>query len=215
MKFPTTPPAQLKHRTGNNHNTIGHSVLLPDSYPLTKSKSHESQLGKNENGDATLTTSSDNKNHTRATNHRNVGRARLPTEPGPEGLLSYNTNLLITSPIKSPPLNNGACTDSDDNSSSRSSIGHKGPRTPTVLRSMGHQIAHRFQKSLKIMPSCDVCQKPVFFGYGLKCKECKYRCHRECLDKVTPSCGLPKELLEVFKKECSEGKSIIFSSQIF
>lgn len=38
MKFPTTPPAKRKHLTGNP------PALMPDSYPLTKSKSHESQL---------------------------------------------------------------------------------------------------------------------------------------------------------------------------
>lgn len=48
MKFPTTPPPRRKHLTG-----IQSTVLLPDSYPLTKSKSHESQLAatKADNGD--------------------------------------------------------------------------------------------------------------------------------------------------------------------
>lgn len=39
MKFPTTPPARKKHNTN-----LQSSALLPDSHPLTKSKSHESQL---------------------------------------------------------------------------------------------------------------------------------------------------------------------------
>lgn len=49
MKFPTTPPPSRKHHTG-----IQAAVLLPDSYPLTKSKSHESQLAasKNDNTDS-------------------------------------------------------------------------------------------------------------------------------------------------------------------
>lgn len=38
MKFPTTPPPKRKHTTGNA------PTLILDSYPLTKSKSHESQL---------------------------------------------------------------------------------------------------------------------------------------------------------------------------
>lgn len=33
---------------------------------------------------------------------------------------------------------------------------------------------------------------------GLKCKECSYKCHRECEPKVPPSCGLPQELLILF-----------------
>lgn len=51
MKFPTTPPPRRKHRTD-----IQSTVLLPD-YPLTKSKSHESQLAptKNDNGESNNT----------------------------------------------------------------------------------------------------------------------------------------------------------------
>lgn len=78
----------------------------------------------------------------------------------------------------------------------------KSPCTPTVVRSMGHQIAHRFTKTFKMMATCGYCLKPIYFGTGLKCKECKYKCHRECEDKVTPSCGLPPELLDEFKKKC-------------
>ena len=35
---------------------------------------------------------------------------------------------------------------------------------------------------------------------GLKCKECKYKCHKECEYKVPPSCGLPSELIDYFKQ---------------
>lgn len=66
---------------------------------------------------------------------------------------------------------------------------------------MGHQIAHRFTKTFKMVATCGYCSKPIYFGSGLKCKECKYKCHRECEDKVAPSCGLPPELLDEFKKK--------------
>lgn len=52
------------------------------------------------------------------------------------------------------------------------------------------------------MASCGYCQKQIFIA-GLKCKECKYTCHKECEDKVAPSCGLPQELLDEFKKKLS------------
>jgi len=45
---------------------------------------------------------------------------------------------------------------------------------------------------------CGLCEKPMF--YGFKCKECKYRCHRDCVEKVPPSCGLPQEYMEMFKR---------------
>lgn len=50
------------------------------------------------------------------------------------------------------------------------------------------------------MSSCGYCQKSIYFGGGLKCKDCKYTCHKECEDKVAPSCGLPQEYLDEFKK---------------
>lgn len=76
----------------------------------------------------------------------------------------------------------------------------KSPRTPTLSRPgvMGHQIAHRFTKTFKMMTTCDYCEKQMFIGTGLKCKECKYKCHRDCESKVPPSCALPRELLEEF-----------------
>lgn len=45
-KFPTTPPAKRKQ-------LINNATLLTDSFPLTKSKSHESQLAetKGKNGE--------------------------------------------------------------------------------------------------------------------------------------------------------------------
>lgn len=94
MKFPTTPPPGRRHRTG-----IQNAALLAELYPLTKSKSHESQLGKGENGEAVLVAD------------KPPRRCRLPTEPGPE--TDYSP--VLTSPIKSPPYNS-AGTDSDDNS---------------------------------------------------------------------------------------------------
>lgn len=91
----------------------------------------------------------------------------------------------------------------------------KSPRTPTVVRSMGHQISHRFTKTFKMMASCDYCAKPIYFGTGLKCKECKYKCHRECEDKVTPSCGLPPQLLAEFKKNCSINGKLVFNFIVY
>lgn len=76
----------------------------------------------------------------------------------------------------------------------------KSPRTPTVTRGMGHIIAHRFTKTFKMMTTCDYCDKQMFIGTGLKCKECKYKCHRDCESKVPPSCGLPQELFDEFKR---------------
>lgn len=76
----------------------------------------------------------------------------------------------------------------------------KSPHTPVITRGMGHIIAHRFTKTFKMMTTCDYCDKQMFIGTGLKCKECKYKCHRDCESKVPPSCGLPQELFDEFKR---------------
>ncbi|EEB14308.1 predicted protein [Pediculus humanus corporis] len=183
-KYPTTPPPHKKHQTGV---TPLVPALLSD-LSLTKSRSHESQLGYSENNQI-----GNGESHDFVTR-----RGRLPTEPGPNcsSELDY-TSPLISSPVKSPPYNSAG--DSDD-SSYKSLQVPKSPRTPTLPRPgvMGHVIAHRFTKTYKMMTTCDYCEKQMFIGTGLKCKECKYKCHRDCESKVPPSCRLPRELLDEF-----------------
>lgn len=100
-------------------------------------------------------------------------RSRLHTEPSPE---NYNDIVENPSNLTVP----------------------RSPCTPIVTRGMGHMIAHRFTKKFKVMSTCDLCNKQMFFG--LKCKECKYRCHKDCESHVPPSCGLPPEFIDEFKK---------------
>ncbi|XP_014471877.1 PREDICTED: kinase suppressor of Ras 2 isoform X2 [Dinoponera quadriceps] len=194
IKCPTTPPPCKKHHIG-----VQTRMPKPQTFPLTKSKSHESQLADRlENGDAASRCGNDSHAPFSAVGRRN----RLPMEPGS----CYNTtefgeSLLpnSNSPVKSPPSN----AESDDNSFKGTVTSlqvPKSPRTPTVTRGMGHIIAHRFTKTFKMMTTCDYCEKQMFIGTGLKCKECKYKCHRDCESKVPPSCGLPQELFDEFKR---------------
>ncbi|KAL1140466.1 hypothetical protein AAG570_000398 [Ranatra chinensis] len=178
-----TPPPRKKHQTANQS-----AALLPETYPLTKSKSHESQLANKVDGE---------NNNTAYVLDTNERRGRLPTEPGPG-----HTSPLMSSPIKSPP------PDAHTETTSGSSLQvPKSPRTPTVTRGMGHVIAHRFTKTFKMMTTCDYCDKQMFLGTGLKCKECKYKCHKDCESKVPPSCGLPRELVDEFKKTLQPDES--------
>lgn len=100
-------------------------------------------------------------------------RSRLHTEPSPD---NYNDIAENPSNLTVP----------------------RSPCTPIVTRGMGHMIAHRFTKKFKVMSTCDLCNKQMFFG--LKCKECKYRCHKDCESNVPPSCGLPPEFIDEFKR---------------
>uniref|UniRef100_A0A182N9Z2 Uncharacterized protein n=1 Tax=Anopheles dirus TaxID=7168 RepID=A0A182N9Z2_9DIPT len=83
--------------------------------------------------------------------------------------------------------------------SATSAVPPKSPCTPIITRGMGHMIQHRFTKKFKVTKStCDLCNKQMFFGF--KCTECKYRCHKDCKTNVPPSCGLPQEFVDEFKK---------------
>ncbi|XP_076626206.1 kinase suppressor of ras isoform X3 [Colletes latitarsis] len=193
IKFPTTPPPCKKHQIG-----LQNTISQPEVFPLTKSKSHESQLANRlENGD---TASSYGNDPVGSVGRRN----RLPTESG-----SCSSNADITgeslllnssSPVKSPPYSSAESDDNSFKGTVTSLQVPKSPRTPTVTRGMGHIIAHRFTKTFKMMTTCDYCEKQMFMDTGLKCKECKYKCHRECESKVPPSCGLPQELFDEFKR---------------
>ncbi|XP_058807431.1 kinase suppressor of Ras 2 isoform X2 [Phymastichus coffea] len=191
LKFPTTPPPLKRPPSGPEES------LQTEVYSLSKSKSHESQLANRlENGETTSSFANEQ--------GAIVGRrSRLPTEPGSySGADIIGDNLLpnSNSPIKSPPYSSA---DSDDNSFKGTVTSlqvPKSPRTPTVTRGMGHVINHRFTKTFKMMTTCDYCDKQMFLGSGLKCKECKYKCHKECESKVPPSCGLPQELIDEFKR---------------
>ncbi|XP_049776476.1 kinase suppressor of Ras 2 [Schistocerca cancellata] len=188
VKFPTTPPPRKKHQTG----------LLPEAYPLTKSKSHESQLANRVDGGDSSGASNE---HIPGTGGRLMRRGRLPTEPGPncssDLIGQENTSPQLGSPSRAPP----SPALPDDPSNKATLQVPKSPRTPTVSRGMGHMIAHRFTKAFKVMTTCDYCDKQMFLGTGLKCKECKYKCHRECESKVPPSCGLPREFLDEFRRQ--------------
>lgn len=47
----------------------------------------------------------------------------------------------------------------------------------------------------------------VFCFLGLKCKECKYKCHRDCATKVPPSCKLPPGLIDYVRQRIHDGKN--------
>lgn len=84
------------------------------------------------------------------------------------------------------------------------------PRTPgtcTPTRHMRHTIRHRFSTKAFITPHiCDYCKKTVMMG--VRCKDCKYKCHKTCAAKAPASCGLPQELMNYFRKHISMTSSL-------
>lgn len=134
---------------------------------------------------------------------------RLQTEPT---LDTTGANIAIASgydghsPVASPrsPPNLFDANEMMMGHSSTLQVPPKSPRTP---RSMGHLIKHRFTKTFK-PGKCDHCSEYMF--NGLKCKECKFRCHRDCESQVPPSCGLPEDLLRHYISQITkEGSPIM------
>lgn len=194
LRPPTTPPACRRRAAGGSPS--GSLAALPDALPpLTKSRSHEAHL------ENRLDLGTDN-NGTAVPRQAppvlpNDGglRRRLATEPGLE-----LANCSPLSPSRSPPFvspdqQGDACF--VDEPATQPVV----PRSPR-MHGMAHAIHHRFTSSVKVT-TCQQCDKAMFFGY--KCKECKFRCHRDCMEKVPPSCGLPNELVDVFAEHIQKG----------
>ncbi|KAJ8722313.1 hypothetical protein PYW08_004715 [Mythimna loreyi] len=151
---------------------------LPPPAALTKSRSHESQL-------SVRPDASDLSDNSQSSA---VGTTEVTPPASPHDTESDST------PQHRPPAyyNNNAVV---------VGVAPRSPRTPTVSRCMAHDIAHRFTKTFNMIATCDYCDKQMLFGSGLKCKECKFKCHRDCESKVPPSCGLPPEFVDAFKEK--------------
>lgn len=211
-KFPTTPPPGKKYLL----NTLQQS-------PLGRSTSHESQLALRTDTHEQVTPSMEH-----LTAHRSGRRDRLHSESemevkgsggrrndGGSSISSSGQRIdvspspsTLASPIKSPY---GGPSDQDLDEMVQSYIKTntlivpKSPRTPTLPGSMVHNVQHRFKK-MRQMATCGYCQhKVTLLAGGLKCKECSFKCHRECENKVPPSCGLPHELLKIFADSWQKG----------
>ncbi|XP_026738774.1 kinase suppressor of Ras 2 isoform X1 [Trichoplusia ni] len=176
-KSPPTPVAKRKSNT-----------TLPPPAALTKSRSHESQLSVRPDA-SDLSDNSQSSALGAAEAGGEGGAGSVPGSPRHEPAPEPEPDL---TPQHRPPHNynhHGAAA------------APRSPRTPTVSRCMAHDIAHRFTKTFNMIATCDYCDKQMLFGSGLKCKECKFKCHRDCESKVPPSCGLPPEFVDAFKEK--------------
>lgn len=165
-----TPPAKRKM----NCSTPTHSPGSTCENDLPKSKSHEY--------------------HTNNTDNQFSGRFRHHTDTSPQ----CNVPPPLPPSPTSPSLQNSLISENGEFFMENPNILQVPPRSPCLVNPpvMGHTINHRFTTAIKLMATCDLCQKQVFLG--LKCTECKYRCHKDCKPNVPPSCGLPKELVNEF-----------------
>ena len=180
------------HQTSNNkHNSLDNLPPMPSTI-------------------TTATTTNSIVSQSQQSSFPHLQRRRLATEPGSIGSISpILTSSNCSSPLAISPENYNDNITNNNNKQPTAidncfldNLSTSVPRSPRS-QAMSHSIHHRFVSTMKINSiQCNVCEKQMFFGF--KCRDCKYYCHRDCQDKAPNSCGLPNELVDIFKQTLSE-----------
>uniref|UniRef100_A0A671R421 non-specific serine/threonine protein kinase n=1 Tax=Sinocyclocheilus anshuiensis TaxID=1608454 RepID=A0A671R421_9TELE len=171
LKAPGTPPPASRK--------LIH--LLPGFTALHRSKSHEFQLG-NRIDDAQTPKAKKKNKPLNLKIHSSVAGSceNLPTQRSPlhsdHSLRSFFFPNFVPS---TPPVH------SDTPSANTLSVPRWSPQIPR--RDLGNSIKHRFSTKYWMSQTCIVCGKGMLFG--LKCKNCKLKCHNKCT-KEAPPCHL-------------------------
>ncbi|XP_053726630.1 kinase suppressor of Ras 2 isoform X2 [Synchiropus splendidus] len=170
VKAPGTPPPPSRK--------LIH--LLPGFTALHRSKSHEFQLGNR----LEETHTPKAKKKTKPLNlkiHSSVGSCEnLPTQRSPVHTERTLRSFFFPSFIPStPPVH------VETPSGNTLSVPRWSPQIPR--RDFGNSIKHRFSTKYWMSQTCIVCGKGMLFG--LKCKNCKLKCHNKCT-KEAPPCHL-------------------------
>uniref|UniRef100_A0A803VLG9 Kinase suppressor of ras 2 n=1 Tax=Ficedula albicollis TaxID=59894 RepID=A0A803VLG9_FICAL len=174
LKPPGTPPPSSRK--------LIH--LIPGFTALHRSKSHEFQLGHRVDEAHTPKVKKKNK-PLNLKIHNSVGSCEnIPAQRSP--LLSERSlrSFFVGYPPflpSTPPVH----TDSATFSANTLSVPRWSPQIPR--RDLGNSIKHRFSTKYWMSQTCTVCGKGMLFG--LKCKNCKLKCHNKCT-KEAPPCHL-------------------------
>ncbi|XP_068017904.1 LOW QUALITY PROTEIN: kinase suppressor of Ras 2 [Melanerpes formicivorus] len=173
LKPPGTPPPSSRK--------LIH--LLPGFTALHRSKSHEFQLGHRVDEAHTPKVKKKNK-PLNLKIHNSVGSCEnIPAQRSP--LLSERSlrSFFVGYPPflpSTPPVHTEATF-----SANTLSVPRWSPQIPR--RDLGNSIKHRFSTKYWMSQTCTVCGKGMLFG--LKCKNCKLKCHNKCT-KEAPPCHL-------------------------
>nr|XP_014431627.1 kinase suppressor of Ras 2 [Pelodiscus sinensis] len=161
LKPPGTPPPSSRK--------LIH--LIPGFTALHRSKSHEFQLG--HRVDEVHTPKAKKKNKPLNLKiHNSVGSCEnIPSQRSP--LLSQRSPCVPST----PPVHTEATF-----STNTLSVPRWSPQIPR--RDLGNSIKHRFSTKYWMSQTCTVCGKGMLFG--LKCKNCKLKCHNKCTKEAPP-----------------------------
>ncbi|XP_055743602.1 kinase suppressor of Ras 2-like isoform X1 [Salvelinus fontinalis] len=174
VKAPGTPPPPSRK--------LIH--LLPGLTALHRSKSHEFQLGNRIGLEAAETQTPKVKQKKSKPQHLKINSSmgsceNLPTQRSPlhsSDHRSLRSFFFPTFMPSTPPVYSDANT---------LSVPRWSPQIPQ--RDLGNSIIHRFSTKYWMSQTCIVCGKGMLFG--LKCKNCKLKCHNKCT-KEAPPCHL-------------------------
>ncbi|CAM4563539.1 kinase suppressor of Ras 2 isoform X1 [Lepidochelys kempii] len=170
LKPPGTPPPSSRK--------LIH--LIPGFTALHRSKSHEFQLGHRVDEAHTPKTKKKNK-PLNLKIHNSVGSCEnIPSQRSPllseRSLRSFFVGHQPCVP-STPPVHMEATF-----SANTLSVPRWSPQIPR--RDLGNSIKHRFSTKYWMSQTCTVCGKGMLFG--LKCKNCKLKCHNKCTKEAPP-----------------------------
>uniref|UniRef100_A0A6Q2YTZ5 non-specific serine/threonine protein kinase n=1 Tax=Esox lucius TaxID=8010 RepID=A0A6Q2YTZ5_ESOLU len=183
---PITPPSKRRHRLKPPCTPPPPSRkvlhLLPN-ITLTRSKSHESQLGNRIEEPTTNKCAKKNKLFLNV----QINGNGCEDSPSRSPRLSARTPGAST-PATAPYTLPGTPTLMEDHSAHlKSHPGlHRGS-PQAARRDIGLAVTHRFSTRSWLSQTCQVCQKNMMFG--VKCKHCRLKCHNKCT-KEAPSCRI-------------------------
>ncbi|KAM8797688.1 kinase suppressor of Ras 2 [Eudromia elegans] len=187
MTPPGTPPARRRNKLkppGTPPPASRKLIhLLPGFTALHRSKSHEFQLGHRVDEAHTPKVKKKNKPlnlkiHNSVGSCENIPSQRSPLLPE-RSLRSFFVGYPPFLP-STPPVHTEAAF-----SANTLSVPRWSPQIPR--RDLGNSIKHRFSTKYWMSQTCTVCGKGMLFG--LKCKNCKLKCHNKCT-KEAPPCHL-------------------------
>ncbi|KAM4827031.1 kinase suppressor of Ras 2 isoform 2-T2 [Thomomys bottae] len=186
---PGTPPARRRNKLkppGTPPPSSRKLIhLIPGFTALHRSKSHEFQLGQRPDEAHTPKAKKKSKPFNLKIHSGGVGSCEnIPAQQrspllSDRSLRSFFVGHAPFLP-STPPVHPEASF-----SSNTLSVPRWSPQIPR--RDLGNSIKHRFSTKYWMSQTCTVCGKGMLFG--LKCKNCKLKCHNKCT-KEAPPCHL-------------------------
>ncbi|XP_029028848.1 kinase suppressor of Ras 1 isoform X3 [Betta splendens] len=191
---PVTPPSKRRHRLKPPCTPPPPSRkvlhLLP-SIALTRSKSHESQLG-NRIEDPPTNNAPElpprrcaKKNKLFLNMQVNGNGCEEP--PAPPRHPAAPARTPGGTPAPPPYTLPGTPTLMEEHGAVKNNVAVHRSSPQAVRRDIGLPVTHRFSTRSWLSQTCQVCHKSMMFG--VKCKHCRLKCHNKCT-KEAPSCRI-------------------------